>query len=84
MPMATKPGMMVTYFKVILHIVSHYISTITMSIVAKLGSMVTYHEGLPPVKSHEPLIKAKSHDKLRPLYFTSVYGHQNWQGGNLP
>ena len=34
-----------------------HISTTAMSIATKLDRMVTYHEGLPPVKLHNPLIK---------------------------
>ena len=32
-------------------------ATTTMSMATKVGRVVTYHEGLPPTKSHDPLIK---------------------------
>ena len=34
----------------------HHISTTTMSFSTKGGRVVSYHEGLPPIKPHDPLI----------------------------
>ena len=48
----------------------------------KLGRMVTYSEGLPPVKSNDPLITWKQTKNIPQLL--SGYGHQALQGGNLP
>ena len=38
-----------------------------MPMATKLGMVVTYHEGLPPIKSHYPLIfdLMTSRDKLK-------------------
>ena len=37
-----------------------------MPMATKLGRVVTYHEELPSIKSHDPLSRglARSHDKL--------------------
>ena len=45
-PVVSKLGRMVTY-----------IYTVTMSITIKLAKVLTYHEELPVIKSHSPLIK---------------------------
>ena len=37
-----------------------------MHMTTRLGRMVTYHEGLPPIKSNNPLIKW-SHDKQKTI-----------------
>ena len=49
----------------------------------KLRRVVTYHEGLPPIKSYDPLIICSCKIKLKPLYlhYHSVHGHQTWQCG---
>ena len=54
-----------------------------MPMATNLGKMVTYYEGLPPVKLHDPLItwSSETHDKLETwyLHYQSAYGHQTWQ-----
>ena len=34
----------------------HFISTTTMPIATKLARVLTYYEGIPPIKSDDPLI----------------------------
>ena len=45
------------------------ISNATIPVVTKLGRVLTYHVGLPPIKLHDLLITrlAKSRDKLKSL-----------------
>ena len=52
----------------------------------KLVKVLTYNEGLPPIKPHDPLIiLVRSRDKPRTyLHHQSVYGHQPWQDNKLP
>ena len=38
------------------HHLKYYMSTTKMPIATKLGKIVTYHEGLLPIKSHDFLI----------------------------
>ena len=49
----------------------------------KFGKTMTYQKGLPPIKSHDPLItwSTRSCDKLQALYlpYQSAYGHQTSQ-----
>ena len=49
-----------------------------MSMVTKLGRMITYLGGLPPTKTHDPGGFARSREKLISLYLqhSSVYGYQ--------
>ena len=35
---------------------NHYISTTTIPMTNNLGRVVTYHEGLSPIKSHDTLV----------------------------
>ena len=35
---------------------NHYVSTNIVSMANKLGRVVAYHDGLLPIKSHDPLI----------------------------
>ena len=34
----------------------HFISTTTMPIATRLARVLTYYEGLPPIKSDDPLV----------------------------
>ena len=51
-----------------------------MSMATKFGRVVTYLKWLPPIKSHEPLIKwsLKSRDKLKTLdlHYQKANDHQ--------
>ena len=53
----------------------------------KIGRVVTCHEVVPPLKSHDPLIvwSCKITDDLKPLYlhYHIAYGYQTWQGGSM-
>ena len=64
---------------------NHYkcrISTNKILMATKRGILVTYHEGLSPILSHDPLLTCScdTRDKLKPLYlrYPSAYGHQSW------
>ena len=50
----------------------------------KHGKVVSYCEGLPPIKLHNPL-NMWYHDKFKKLYFRycNTYGHQTCQGGDI-
>ena len=53
----------------------------------KLGKVITYHEGLQPIKAYDSLRGLfQSHDKIKTLYlhYQSAYGHQTRKDGNLP
>ena len=52
------------------HVTNKNISTTRVPMVTKLGRMVTYLEGLQPIKSDDPLITClrRSLNKLKPLY----------------
>ena len=58
-----------------------------MPIAAKLDHMLTYLDGVLPLKSHDTLImwSSKSGDKLEPLnlHYHSAYDYQAWQDGDL-
>ena len=66
---------------------NRYIATATVPMATKLGRMVTYLDGLLPMKSHDPLItwSCEITGSRKPLYFHnhSAYGHQTWRGGDL-
>ena len=53
--------------------------------VIKHDNVVTYCEGLTPIKPHNPL-NMLSHDKLKTLnsHYHNAYGHHTCQGGNIP
>ena len=61
-----------------------YISTTTVFMATK-RSMLTYHEGLPPIIYTPPCL-VRSHDKLKTLYlhYYNAYGHKTWQDDVLP
>ena len=40
--------------KSVAHVKKTCISTTTLPMATKFGRAVTYHEGLPPIKSHDP------------------------------
>ena len=53
----------------------------------KLGGVVTYHVGLPPMEWHDLWSRsfAKPRYKLKTnLHYHSAYRHQTWQDGDLP
>ena len=56
--------------------------------VTKLDRMVTYLDGLPPMKLLDPRSRglARSRDKRKPLHlhYHRAYGLQTWQVGDLP
>ena len=49
--------------------------------------MVTYHEGFPPLKSHDPLNTTSQElnwqIKVLHLHYHNIYSHQTWQGDIL-
>ena len=59
-----------------------------MSMATTLIRMGTYHEELPFIESHDPLIKwsCKIIRRTKKIYFhyKGVYGYQTWQDVNLP
>ena len=68
---------------------SHYISTTRVSIATKIDRILTYFDGLLLIYSLDPLITcgfARSGDKLKALYlyYHNTYGHQTWQGDDIP
>ena len=56
MPMATKIGMVVTYHEGLPARLSHYISTVTVSMATKLDRIATYLDGSLPIKSRDIFI----------------------------
>ena len=58
-----------------------------MPMVTKLGRMVTYCEGFPPIKSHDPWVHGllRSCDKVKPLYpqYHNVYDPKACWGGDI-
>ena len=62
-----------------------YICSSAIPMATKFGTLVPCSGGNPPSKSRDLLI-TWSRDKLKHLYlhFHNTYGHQTWQGGNLP
>ena len=46
----------------------------------KLDRVVAYDEGLSLITSYD----SRSRDKLKHLHYHVAYGHQNWQGDDLP
>ena len=64
-----------------------FIFTTAMPRATKLDKMVTYHDGVSPIKSHDLWSHrlSKSRDKLKThLHYHSAYGQQIWQDRNLP
>ena len=61
---------------------SHYTSTTRVLMATKLGSMMTYLDGLLPIKSHDPVIswlcEISWPTKTIYLQYHSAYGHQIW------
>ena len=58
-----------------------------MHMAIKLGRGVTYHEGVPPIKSHDPLItwSCKITRQTKPIYFHchNAYGHKTCYDSDL-
>ena len=54
----------------------------------RLGRGETYHDGFPPIKSHNPLTtrRWRSRDKLNSLYlyYQNTYSHKTGQNDDLP
>ena len=67
------------------HIQKTYIYSSAIPMTTKFGRLVTCSGRNPPSKSRDLLI-TWSRDKLKHLYmhFHNTYGHQTWQGDNLP
>ena len=61
---------------------SHYTSTTRVLMATKLGSMITYLDGLLSIKSHDPVISWLCEitwpTKTIYLQYHSAYGHQIW------
>ena len=66
---------------------THFYLTSKKPSATKHGKVLTYYEGLTSIKSQNHFNKClvRSHNKLKTfLDYCNAYGHQNWQGDDLP